>query len=94
MCGGMAGDYIQLPAVPRKAITEVQVMYPKKGSHGTLAITDVKGNILDGGDGAKSKGENYVHTWEIFGHKKGKPAKMMLTTDGSTQIKKIVIRYE
>ena len=94
MGGGLAGDYIELPAVPRRAITEIQIMYPRKGSQGTLTITDEKGNLLEGGEGAKSKGENYVHTWEIFGHKKGKAAKMGQTTDGSVMIKKIIIRYE
>lgn len=94
MCGGLAGNYIQLPAVPRRSITEIQIMYPRKGSHGTLTITDEKGNMLEGGEGAKSKGDNYVHTWEIFGHKKGKAAKMMQTTDGSVMIKKLIIRYE
>lgn len=94
MGGGLAGDYIELPAVPRRAITEIQIMYPRKGSQGTLTITDEKGNLLEGGEGAKSKGENYVHTWEIFGHKKGKAAKMVQTTDGSVMIKKIIIRYE
>ena len=39
--------------------------YRRKGSHGTLTITDDKGNMLEGGAGAKSKGDNYVHTWEL-----------------------------
>lgn len=94
MCGGLAGNYIKLPAVPKRSITEIQIMYPRKGSHGTLTITDDKGNMLEGGTGAKSKGDNYVHTWDIFGHKKGKAAKMMQTTDGSVMIKKLIIRYE
>ena len=30
MCGGLAGDYIKLPAVPKRSITEIQIMYPRK----------------------------------------------------------------
>lgn len=94
MFGGEPGNYLKFPAVKGKTLTKISIKFGGKGSMGTPTIVDMKGNVLEGGKGAKSKDMNYVHTWNISGLKKGKPAKMLFTTAGGTKIKSIELSYE
>ena len=94
MFGGEAGNYIKLPAVKGKTLTKVSLKFGGKGNVGRPAITDVKGNILEGGKPTKSPEENYVHTWEVSGLKKSKPAHITLTHDSSVKIKEIILEYK
>lgn len=94
MFGGEAGNSIKLPAVKGKTLAKVSVKFGGKGNVGRLAVTDVKGNILAGGNPVKSPDINYVHTWEVSGAKKGKPSCLTLTHDSVAKVKEIVLEYE
>lgn len=94
MLGGEAGNSIKLPGVKGKTLAKVSVKFGGMGNVGRLAVTDVDGNILEGGSPAKSPEINYVHTWEVSGAKKGKPSCLTLTHDSVTKIKEIVLEYE
>ena len=94
MFGGEAGNYIKLPGVKGKTLAKVSVKYGGKGSAGRLAVTDAKGRVLEGGNPAKSQDINYVHTWEVSGVKKSKPAFLTLTHDSGVKIKELVLEYK
>lgn len=92
--GGEAGNCIKLPAVKGKTLVKVSVKYGGKGNAGRLAVTDAKGKVYEGGKPAKSPEENYVHTWEVSGVKKSKPAFLTLTHDSGVKMKELVLEYE
>lgn len=94
MFGGAPGNYMKLPAVKGKTLKKVSIKYGGKGGVGKLAVTDVKGNVLEGGKVATSPEINHVHTWEISGLKKGKPAKLMLTAESLVKMKALELIYE
>lgn len=94
MFGGEAGNFIKLPAVKGKTLVKVSVKYGGKGNSGRLAVTDAKGVIYEGGNPAKSMDVDYVHTWEVSGVKKGKPAFLTLTHDSTVKMKELVLEYE
>lgn len=94
MFGGETGSYMTLPAVKGKTLTKVFIKFGGKGALGVPCIVDLKGNMLVGGDPAKSPAENATHTWEVSGLKKGMGAKLMLTTDGMLKLKTLVLTYE
>ena len=94
MFGGAAGNYMKLPAVKGKTLTKVSVTYGGKGGLGKLVVADVKGKALEGCKPASSRDMNYVHTWEVSGLKKGKPALLMLTADSVVKMKALELIYE
>ena len=94
MFGGLAGNYIKLPAVKGKTLVKVSVKFGGKGNAGRLAVTDAKGKVFEGGEPTGSRDMNYVHTWEVSGVKKGKAAFLTLTHDSVAKVKEIVIEYE
>lgn len=92
--GKEAGNYVKLPAVKGKTLVKVSVKYGGGGSMGKLSVTDAKGNVYEGGKPAKSKEMNYVHTWEVSGVKKGKPAFLTFNHDSILKLKELVLEYE
>ena len=94
MFGGEEGNYMTLPAVKGKTLKKVFIKFGGKGALGVPCIADQKGNVLVGGNPTKSPEENATHTWEVSGLKKGKAAKLMLTTDGMLKLKTLVLTYE
>ena len=94
MFGGEAGNCITLPAVKGKTLTKVTIKFGGKGGLGAPCVTDHKGKLLDGGKAAKSPALDAVHTWEVYGLKKSKAAKLMLTMDGMLKVKSLELTYE
>ena len=94
MFGGEAGNFVKLPAVKGKTLKSVSIKFGGKGGVGKLAVTDAKGNVFKGGNPATSPALDHVHTWEVSGVKKGKPAYLMLTADSSVKMKELVLVYE
>ena len=72
----------------------MSVKYGGKGSVGRLAVTDAKGNVYEGGKPAKSPEENYVHTWEVSGVKKGKSAYLRFMGESLLKMKALELVYE
>ena len=94
MFGGAAGNYVKLPAIKGKTLTKISIKFGGKGAVGKLAVTDAKGNVYEGGKAAVSPALNHVHTWEVSGIKKGKPAYLTLTADSVVKMKELILEYE
>ena len=94
MFGGEAGNFMKLPAVKGKTLKSVSIKFGGKGGVGKLAVTDAKGNVFEGGNPVSSPALDHVHTWEVSGVKKSKPAYLTLTADSVVKMKSLVLVYE
>ena len=54
MFGGEAGNFMKLPAIKGKTLKSVSIKFGGKGGLGKLAVTDVKGNVVQGGNPTSS----------------------------------------